>query len=146
MPGAVPRAPGEEVTVGVSLPQPRSRRAVTAQCSHGSQCDWTPVFFKAWIPGEKSWQGNTMLCCKPTACAIPAWPHSLHPLCKLMPTLEVSPPTQQRWSHRVSASSTAACAALGQTDGTILLPGTAASCTVLVMEQLVLPGPGFCLM
>lgn len=38
-PGAVPRARGEEVTAGVSLPQPRSRKAATAQRSHGSQCD-----------------------------------------------------------------------------------------------------------
>lgn len=35
---------------------------------------------------------------------------------------------------------------LAQTDGTILLPSKGASCTVVVMEQLVLLRPGFCLM
>lgn len=116
MPGAVPRARGEEVTVGVSLPQPRSKRAATVEWSHGSQCDWTPVFSKAWIQGEKSQQARATqwsCCCKPTACAVPAWPiHCTH----CARSCPHSPRTQQRWSQRlcsVSASSTAVWPAPG---------------------------------
>lgn len=150
MPGAVPRARGEQVTVGVSLPQPRSRRAATAQCSLGSQCDWTPVFSRAWIQGEKGQQARETQwswCCKPTAYAVPACPQSLHPLCKVVPTFHVSPRMQQRWSQRLcSVSVSSTVLPPGQTDGTILLPGTGASCTVVLMEQLALLGPGFFLM
>lgn len=147
MPGAVPRARGEEVTVGVSLPQSRSRRAATAQCPHGSQCDWTPVFSKAWIQGEKSQQARETrwcCCCEHTACAISAW------LCSLQGG------THTPHFPEPSSAGPKGCAVcqrvarlpklpLGQTDPTVLLPGMAASCTVVVMEQLVLPRPGFCL-
>lgn len=72
MPGAMPRARGEKVTAGVSLPQPRSRKAATPKRSHGSQCDEFQHFPKAGCcPQDEKDQGNAAVLMLQALCLCP---------------------------------------------------------------------------